>query len=162
MTSQWTFRADTMKCPSFEKLFWAVRILVRTESSSSVWKPQYGQNTNTLHDTKTQRHWKPGYSRVARDAFALCMKGIFCTYCFISPTVLALLCSWKKQCRAVRQSLISQLGCYNPDQRKRGNKTTPSQSMMNSHYNYLFLNHWNGGRGGFNFSFELSKTVGNR
>lgn len=34
------------------------------------------------------------HSRVAREAFALCINGILWTYCFISPTVLALLCSW--------------------------------------------------------------------
>ena len=53
--------------------------------------------------------------------------------------------------------------CYNLGQNKmRNGSTPPPNSMMYSRYNENapFFHHWNGGRGGLNFSFILSKIVG--
>ena len=53
---------------------------------------------------------------------------------------------------------------YNLGHNKVRNKTTPPlESMMNpgkNQYVPFYFQHWNGGRGGLNFSFELSKIVG--
>ena len=73
------------------------------------------------------------------------------------PTTL-----WGKDCSSTTFHTQACL-CYNLGQNKMRNRSTPPpNSMLYSRYNENapFFHHWNGGRGGLNFSSILSKIVG--